>query len=226
MGIVNMIATSAWKMVAVGLTLKLVAMWMILPSTFIPTIFPTHFGLMYAALVPLSIDLVGRCFCAWAPVAARLPIRLSILAQSTGIVGLTAISIATGVGGVILGLIWAAVFQVSAAKQFIEHLSAIALTIGQPTIATGMKQLRQRLLATTMSVYGSGGLAMVVVCCVIFFGIMTWGIGFFIAIPLSILILTPPVVSCMALYFLMLYSYERSLRELRRAVYAMSETKI
>jgi hypothetical protein len=219
-----MLATSPWKSVALGLTLKLVAMWMILPSMLFPFAFPTHLGVLFAALFPLLIDLVGRCCCARAPVTETLPIKLSILAQCTGVLGLTVMSIFLGLGGVVLGLAWAAVFQVSAAKWFIRHLKAIALNIGQPTIAVGLDQLRQRLIATTLSVYGSGVISIVVLSCAIFFGLMAFGIGLLITIPLAFLILMPLIMPSMVLYFLMLYSYERYLSELRRAIYSQSET--
>ena len=123
-------ATSPWKSVALGLTLKLWAMWMIFPSMLFPFLFPTHLGLLFAVLFPLLIDLVGRCYCAWAPMTETLPIKLSILTQCIGVLGLTVMSIFLGLSGVILGLAWAAVLQVSEAKWFIKYLRAIALNIG------------------------------------------------------------------------------------------------
>jgi len=218
-------ATSPWKSVALGLYLKLVAMWMILPSMLFPIVLPTHLGVLFAALLPLLIDLVGRCYCARAPVTEKLPIKLSILAQCTGVVGLAAMAVFAGLGGVILGLVWAAILQVSAAKWFIKHLKAIALDIGQPTIAVGMDQLRRRLIATTLSVYGSGVISLVVLACAFFFGMMAYGIGLLFTIPLAFLILMPLVMSSMVLYFFMLYSYERCLSELRQAIYSLSEPK-
>ena len=209
-------ATSPWKSVALGLTLKLWAMWMIFPSMLFPFLFPTHF--------PLLIDLVGRCYCAWAPMTETLPIKLSILTQCIGVLGLTVMSIFLGLSGVILGLAWAAVLQVSAAKWFIKYLRAIALNIGQPTIAVGMDHLRQRLIATTLSVYGSGAISIVVLSCAIFFGLAAYGLGLLITIPIAFLILMPFIMSSMVLYFIMLYSYERYLSELRRAIYSWSET--
>ncbi|MCC6509952.1 MAG: hypothetical protein IT423_12670 [Pirellulaceae bacterium] len=201
-----------------GLTLKLVAMWLIFPAMLVPWLWPTYLGLLTMALVPLLIDFVGRCYCAQAPVEDALPIRLSILAQFTGILGLTIASIWAGLGGVLVGLIWAAVCQFSAAKWFIKHLRAIALSIDQPAIAVGMDQLRQRLLATTMSAYGSGAIAIVVLSCAVVFGIMAYGIGLLITLPLAFLMLMPVVMSTMVLYFLMLYSYERHLNALRHAL--------
>ena len=215
---------SLWKSVALGLTLKLVAMWLIFPSMLFPFIFPSHLGLVFAALLPLSTDLVGRCYCARAPVKNKLPIRLSILAQSAGILGLAVSSIVAGLVGVIFGIILAAVLQVSAAKWFITHLKMIALNIGQPTIAINMDHLRRRLIVTTMSVYSSGAIAIVVLSCAILFGLMAFGIGLVITLPLAFLILMPILMSSMVFYFFMLYSYERILSELRHALYSQAET--
>lgn len=220
----NMPAHSPWKMVAWGLTLKLVAMWMMLPAVLIPLAVPTHLGIFFAALLPLSIDLTGRCLCAGAPVAERLPLRLSIAAQTCGVLGLSAMSAFLGLVGVVLGLMWAVVLQFAAAKWFIKHLSAIAVRIGQPTIAVGLERLRQRLVTTTLSVYGSGVTALLVISIAVFFGLMAYGIGLVITLPVAFLVVIPLFVSCMVLYFLLLLSYERSLTELRRAVAAWAQT--
>jgi hypothetical protein len=151
---------------------------------------------------------------------------LSILAQSAGILVLAISSIVAGLVGVISGMILAAVLQVSAAKWFITHLEAIALNIGQPTIAIKMDHLRQRLIVTTMSVYSSGAIVIVVLSCAFLFGLMAFGIGLIITLPLAFLILMPILMSSMVFYFFMLHSYERILSELRHAIYSQAETNI
>lgn len=215
---------SPWRLVAFGLSLKLVAMWMIFPSMLFPFFFPSYTGLVFAALCPLLVDLVGRSYCVWAPVTETRPIKLSLLAQFTGVIGLAVMPILLGLAGVMIGLLWAVVFQISAAKAFVKHLKAIALTIDQPEIAHGIDQLRRRLLATSMSLYGNGSISVVVLSCAIVFGLFAYGLGLLITIPLAFLFLMPLVMTTMVLYFLMLYSYERYLSQLRRALYSFSES--
>lgn len=216
---------SLWKSVAQGLTLKLLAMWLIFPSMLFPFIFHSHIGLMLAAIVPLSIDLVGRCYCARAPVNKRAAIRISILAQSIAILALAVLAIVAGLPGVILGLVLAVAFQISAAKWFIAHLKLIALYIDQPSLASNLDQLQRRLLATTLSTYGTGAIIVIVLPCAFLIGLMAYGIGLIITLPFAFLIITPVLVSSMVLYFFMLFSYERTLRELRDAIFVQTQTR-
>lgn len=218
--------SSSWKLVALGLRLKLAAMWLIFPSVMFPFLFPSFLGLLLVALVPLTLDLVGRCLCAWAPVRPAYPIRLSILAQSSGILVLTVASILLGPVGVDIGLILAAILQASAAKWFIVHLKAIALAIEQPALAVKLEGLRTRLMAVTISMYSTGAITVVVLTCAIFFGLMAYYFGVYFTVPIAVVLLMPLLMSTMVIYFFMLYSYEHNLSALRSAIYALIETNL
>jgi hypothetical protein len=215
-----------WELVAQGLTLKLLAMWLIFPSLIFPFIHASHFGLMLAALFPLSIDLVGRCFCMSAPVLNKNPIRLSIMAQCSGILALTLLTLVAGLAGAVLGIVIAAVFQASAAKWFIAHLKLIAERLDRPEMVVNLGHLQRRLLATTLSMYGGGAITIIVLPCALLLGLMAYGIGLILTLPIAFLILTPILVSSMVVYFFMLYSYERTLRELRNASHAHSQSSV
>lgn len=207
-----------WSAVQKGLTLKLAAMWLIFPSLAVPYAFLTPASVSLAALMPLLLDLAGRCLCLRAPILNRGPIRFSVIAQIAGIAGLLMLSFAADTPGVIIGLIWAAVCQASAAKWFVRHLQSIALELQAPQAASAVEQLRGRLVAATLSTYGTGVMIVLVLTTAIFVGLMTWGIGWIFTIPVAFVLLMPLVTSCMVLYFLMLRTYEKTLSQLRQVI--------
>lgn len=98
----------AWKVVAWGMKIKLIAVWALLivtPSVVAICVFvrlnqgapelPSRFGeqmawwpvasdFVVALLIPLCIDFVGRCLCLAAPVENRMQPILSVAFQGAG----------------------------------------------------------------------------------------------------------------------------------------------
>lgn len=207
-----------WSRFGLGLTWKLVAMWLIFPSLAIALLFPVASGMLIAVAIPLVVDFIGRCWCFQAPVTEKLPIKVSILAQGIGILGFVLFVVTLSFTGVVLGMLWLGIFQVSAAKWFVKYLRIVALQLDQTHIAAELDQLRQRLIATTLSTYGTLFLAIVVFSCAIVFGLVAYVVGLIVTIPIAFILVAPLVVISMSLYFLMLYSYEKSLSSLRNSI--------
>jgi hypothetical protein len=193
-------------------------MWLIIPSLAIALLLPSAIGMLFAVAIPLLVDFLGRCSCYQTPLDDKSPIKISILSQGTGIIGFLLFVVTFDFAGVVLGMLWAGVFQVAAAKWFVKYLRMVALHLDQPQIVAGLDQLRQRLIATTLSAYGTLIIAIVVFTCALVLGLIAYVIGLIITLPIAFLLVAPLVVISMVLYFIMLYSYEKSLSDLRRII--------
>ncbi len=199
-----------------GLTVKLWAMWVLLGMVLLPLAIPTELGLFIAIFVPLSLDFVGRCLCA---VQKTRPwsIRLSIAAQFLGIGCLIAFFLSIP-GGVFAGAILAAVLQAASAKLFVAYLQAISQVLGRQDLSAKLDTLRSNVFRTTLAFYGVGLISLVVILAAVVFGILAYVVGLMITLPVAFVLLLPLWMTCMVLYFLMLYSYQSALVEFRWAL--------
>lgn len=196
-----------------GLTVKLCAMWILLAAVLLPLAIPSELGLFLAAFVPLSIDFAGRCLCI-TDTTSPGKIRLSIAAQLLGIVFLL-IGFLAIPGGLIPGAILAAVLQAASAKLFVAHLLAIAQRLGRQDLIVKLEDLRKNLIRTTFAFYGVGVISFLVLAAAILVGIAAYVIGLALTLPMAFVVLLPLWTTCMVFYFLMLYSYQTTLTELR-----------
>jgi hypothetical protein len=206
-----------------GLAVKLWAMWVLLGSVLLPLAIPSEMGLFLAVFIPLAIDFVGRCLC-FTPGNRLSSIHFSIAAQFLGICCLVAFSL-TVPGGVVLGTLLATVCQAAAAKFFIAYLQTISRYLGRQDLLAKLDTLRDNLLRTTLAFYGVGLISCVILLAAVIFGIMAYFVGLMVTLPAAFVLLLPLWMTCMVLYFLMLYSYQSTLGEFRSALTTVAQLR-
>ncbi|MFM8495496.1 MAG: hypothetical protein ACKOEM_08215 [Planctomycetia bacterium] len=172
----------------------------------------------------IAIDLSGRILCLQAGIPSRRSIRCSVGAQASGLACLL-ISGFIGRSWILAGLAAAVICQVSAARWFVDFLQDIAHAIGRPDVSDQIGNLRDRLDVFAGSLYGAGFSVLVIGIVVFFVGLMTWGVGWVIGVPLGGMAIAVVFLASMALYLRMLFVYRKVLRSVEDAVAAVG-TKV
>ena len=175
----------AWKVVAWGMKIKLIAVWALLivtPSMVAICVFvrlnqdapepPGRFGeqmawwpvasdFVVALLIPLCIDFVGRCLCLAAPVENRMQLILSVAFQGAGVSGmLLIVSVESDFAGP--AILWTVTMQLIAARLFSGFLADLCASIELGKLSDEVAALRERLGEATFAAAGSLRFAMLV----------------------------------------------------------------
>ncbi len=211
-------AMDAWWFARLGLQIKLIAMWLLLLAWMIPMVFQNQYGLLMAFAFPLGLDFIGRCFCGFVRIGESLAVKISILCQFFGILGLCVFTVVLGWTGLAVGLIWASLFQWIAAGTFVSFLKGMAIALQAPDIYAGLDQVHSRVLRTGVSFYTALSFSAFVLALAIICGLFLFVIGLIITIPLALLVMLPLVAATLGAYFLLLYGYQAQLRALRTQI--------
>ena len=175
----------AWKVVAWGMKIKLIAVWALLIVTpFVVAICvfvrlnqdapepPGRFGeqmawwpvasdFVVALLIPLCIDFVGRCLCLAAPVENRMQLILSVAFQGAGVSGmLLIVSLESDFAGP--AILWTVTMQLISARLFSGFLADLCASIELGKLSDEVAALRERLGEATFAAAGSLRFAMLV----------------------------------------------------------------
>lgn len=175
----------AWKVVAWGMKIKLIAVWVLLivtPSVVAISVFvrlnqdspepPSRFGeqmawwpeaadFVVALLIPLCIDFVGRCLCLAAPIENRMPPILSVAFQAAGVSGmLLIVSVESHFAGP--AILWAVTMQLISARLFSGFLADLCASIELDKLSDEVAALRERVVKATFAAAGSLLFAMLV----------------------------------------------------------------
>ena len=169
------------------------------------------------ACVTMGIDLAGRMLCLRAPIPRPTSIRWSVAAQATGLILLLFLSL-FGTGWMLGGLAAAVICQISAARWFVRFLAELADSIGRPELADRITELRMRLNLFASSLYGAGFSSLVIAAAAIFFGLMSFGIGFVFSIPIGGMAIVLIFLMSMGVYLRMLVVYREVIRSVGEAV--------
>lgn len=207
----------AVKVFRSGLLVKLVAMWLLPSGLVLPFIWMSENAMLVAVLIPLVLDLAGRCCCVVLDGGNRWLIRMSILAQVMVIVGLIAFW-ASVPNGIIFGLLWAVPFQMAAAASFTGHLEQIAKLMGQPDLVEQMQKLRRDVFKASITSHVAFLWTLLLGAVALLIGIMMYGIGLIFTLPMAFLGVLPFWGAAVTFGFIMLFRYEMSLRGFRKAL--------
>jgi hypothetical protein len=236
---------SRWQAVALGLQLKLVALWVLLTAPLAGLIAGLLSWYLLGASgvtpadtlliswyllgaiggmvgVALLIDIAGRFCCLASPLKRRWPIVASAAAQIAGLGA--AVTFVVGMIGVNLdlGLVVASVIlvpcQLLAAFLFTEHLSDLAHELGQPQLADRARRIKSGLLRNISA--GSGVLFVTLVLA--FFTCLLGWVPYLliIVLPLDAAILLPLLVLWLGVAVQMFGEYGQVLSQIRRLILA------
>jgi len=175
----------AWKVVAWGMKIKLIAIWALLivtPSVVAICVFvrlnqdapepPGRFGeqmawwplasdFVVALLIPLCIDFVGRCLCLAAPVENRMQLILSVAFQGAGVSGmLLIVSVESHFAGP--AILWTVTMQLISARLFSGFLADLCASIELGELSDEVAALRESVGKATFAAAGSLLFAMLV----------------------------------------------------------------
>ena len=168
----------AWKVVAWGMKIKLIAIWVLLiatPSVVAISVFvrlnqnapesPGRFGeqmawwpvdadFVVALLIPLCIDFVGRCLCLAAPIETRMQLILSVAFQAAGMFGmLLIVSVESRFAGP--AILWTVTMQLISARLFSGFLAELCDSIKLDKLSDEVAALRERVGKATFAAAGS-----------------------------------------------------------------------
>ncbi|MFN7873978.1 MAG: hypothetical protein ACK5PB_01580 [Pirellula sp.] len=210
-------ATSELKAVRTGLWLKRIGSMLLLIVLPLSLISMSPYIIMAMAAFVITVDLVGRMFCLKGPIANSRSIRWSVAGQSTGLVILLASGV-FGQGWILAGLTLAVVCQLSAARWFVSYLAELAQFIERPDLTDRITDLSRRLNLFAISLYGSSVSSVVIAIAAFLFGLMSWGIGWVISVPLGGMAIILILVVSLASYLRMLIIYREVIGSLEQAV--------
>ena len=210
-------ATSKLKAVRTGLWLKRIGSMLLLIVLPLSLISMSPYIIMAMAAFVITVDLVGRMFCLKGPIANSRSIRWSVAGQSTGLVILLASGV-FGQGWILAGLTLAVVCQLSAARWFVSYLAELAQFIERPDLTDRITDLSRRLNLFAISLYGSSVSSVVIAIAAFLFGLMSWGIGWVISVPLGGMAIILILLVSLASYLRMLIIYREVIGSLEQAV--------
>ncbi len=208
----------AWWLVRLGLQIKLIAMWMLLVAWMIPMVLPNQYGVLMAFTMPLALDFIGRCCCGFVRIRESLAVRISILCQFFGILGLCVFTFVLGWTGLAVGLVWVSLFQWMAAGTFVSFLMGLAIALQSPDIHAGLDLVHSRVLRTGVTFYTALLFSAFVLMVAIICGLFLFVIGLIFTLPLALVVMLPLVAATLGAYFLLLYGYQAQLRALRTQI--------
>ena len=206
---------SAWQFVAIGLRVKLVAMW--------------GFGLFFlmlgaqtlvlSLLIPvLATDLVGRTFCAAAPIPRRALIYCSVICQVLGITLLAISAFWTITIVIALHIVAATVCQLFAAFFFTNFLGEVALALNRRDLEEEIEDLKQSLRRLTWAGISLGAyLILVAVVTVLLLMLFYYG-GVCVATPFLMVAWIPGVLLTIPVFGGMVVKYAKTIPKIRKAV--------
>jgi hypothetical protein len=206
--------------VRTGLRLKRLGSTLLLIALPLSLLLFSVYGLMTIAALLMTVDLAGRTLCLKGPVPNPRSIRWSVAAQTTGLL-LLLVSGLLGKGWVLAGLTLAIICQLSAARWFITYLEELTQTINRPDLANRIDELRGRLNLFAVTLYGSGFSSLVIAAAAVFFGLMSWGIGWVISVPLGGMAIIFILLTSLAVYLRMLVVYREVIGSIEDAVNAI-----
>lgn len=210
-------AASGLAAVRTGLRLKRLGSTLLLIALPLSLLLFSVYGLMTIAALVMTVDLAGRTLCLKGPVPNPRAIRWSVAAQTTGLL-LLLVSGLLGKGWVLAGLTLAIICQISAARWFITYLEELTQTISRPDLANRIDELRGRLNLFAATLYGSGFSSMVIAAAAVLFGLMSWGIGWVISIPLGGMAIIFILLTSLAVYLRMLVVYREVIDSIEQAI--------
>ena len=210
-------ATSELNAVRTGLRLKRIGSMLLLIVLPLSLISMSPYIIMAMAAFVIIVDLVGRTLCLKGPIANSRSIRWSIAAQATGLVLLLASGL-FGPGWILAGLTLAVICQLSAARWFVSYLAELAQFIERPDLTDRITDLSRRLNLFAISLYGSSVSSVVIAIAAFLFGLMSWGIGWVISVPLGGMAIILILLVSLASYLRMLIIYREVIGSLEQAV--------
>lgn len=217
-------ATSGLAAVRTGLRLKRLGSTLLLIAVPSSLLLFSVYGLMTIAALVMTVDLAGRTLCLKGSVPIPRSIRWSVAAQATGLV-LLLVSGLLGTGWVLAGLTLAIICQLSAARWFITYLEELAQTIARPDLAGRIDELRGRLNLFAITLYGSGFSSLVIAAAAVIFGLMSWGLGWVISVPLGGMAIIFVLLTSLAVYLRMLVFYREVLSSIEEAITAKASPR-
>lgn len=200
-----------------GLRLKRIGSTLLLIALPLSLLVRSSYGLLAIASFVMAVDLAGRSLCLNGPVPNPRPIRWSVAAQATGLLLLLVFGL-FGKGWLLAGLTLAIICQLSAARWFITYLEELARTIDRPDLAGRIDELRIRLNLFATSLYGSGFSSLVIAAAAVLFGLMSYGIGWMISIPIGGMAIVFVMLTSLAVYLRMLVVYRDVIVSIERAI--------
>lgn len=210
-------SSSGLDAVRIGLRLKRLGSTLLLIALPSLLLIRSSYGVLTIAALVMTVDLAGRTLCLKGPVPNPRSIRRSVAAQTTGLL-LLLVSGLLGRGWILAGLALAIICQISAARWFITYLEELAQTIDRPDLAGRIDELRKRLNRFATSLYGSGFSSLVIAAAAVFFGLMSWGIGWVISVPLGGMAIVFVMLLSLAAYLRMLVVYREVIVSIEQAV--------
>lgn len=197
----------AWKVVAWGMKIKLIAVWALLivtPSVVAICVFvrlnqdapepPGRFGeqmawwpvasdFVVALLIPFCTDFVGRCLCLAAPVENRMQPILSAAFQGAGVSGmLLIVSVESHFAGP--AILWTVTMQLVSARLFSGFLADLCASIELGKLSDEVAALRESVGKATFAAAGSLLFAMLVAVPLVvlgfFLGMWVPAVGFLV----------------------------------------------
>lgn len=215
-------AESGLAAVRTGLRLKRLGSALLLIALPLSLLLFSVYGLMTIAALVMAVDLAGRTLCLKGPIPNPRSIRWSVAAQATGLV-LLLVSGLLGKGWVLAGLTLAIVCQISAARWFVTYLEELAQMIARPDLAGRIDELRGRLNLFATTLYGSGFSSLVIAAAAVLFGLMSWGIGWVISVPLGGMAIIFILLTSLAVYLRMLVVYREVLGSIEHAITTITD---
>ena len=209
---------ASWRLVYRGLLLKKMAVGLLLVAMALAIGYLMSPWVFVIACLPLVVDLMGRIRCLAAPVPQRGPIRLSVAAQSTGLIALVTCSLAVPNIGIGLGLLLAIIFQISAARLFTVFLADVARRLEREDLASQIDKLKRSLRQFLFSFYGFSMITLVTATVAILAGFMMWGIGLMFTIPIGMMIILVVAVPTFGVYLKMVRTYHDVISQVNIAV--------
>lgn len=203
--------------VRTGLRLKRLGSTLLLIALPLSLLLFSVYGLMTIAALVMAVDLAGRILCLKGPIPNPRSIRWSVAAQATGLV-LLLVSGLLGKGWVLAGLTSAVICQLSAARWFVDYLEELTRMIARPDLAGRIAELRGRLNLFAATLYGSGFSSVVIAAAAVLFGLMSWGIGWVISVPLGGMAIIFVLLTSLAVYLRMLVVYREVLGSIEQAI--------
>ena len=215
-------AESGLAAVRTGLRLKRLGSALLLIALPLSLLLFSVYGLMTIAALVMAVDLAGRTLCLKGPIPNPRSIRWSVAAQATGLV-LLLVSGLLGKGWVLAGLTLAIVCQLSAARWFVTYLEELAQMIARPDLAGRINELRGRLNLFATTLYGSGFSSLVIAAAAAILGLMSWGIGWVITVPLGGMAIIFILLTSLAVYLRMLIVYREVLSSIEHAITTITD---
>jgi hypothetical protein len=211
----------AWKVVAWGMKIKLIAVWALLivtPSVVAICVFvrlnrdapelPSRFGeqvawwplaadFVVALLIPLCIDFVGRCLCLAAPVENRMQPILSVAFQGAGVSGmLLIVSVESHFAGP--AILWTVTMQLISARLFSGFLADLCASIELGKLSDEVAALRESVNKATFAAAGSLLFAMLVAVPLVvlgfFLGMWVPALGFLVVLMYPAILMVKSII--------------------------------